>query len=395
MKLAIIATHPIQYYAPWYRHLVARAGIDLKVYYLWDYGAASTRDLEFGTEVLWDVPLLDGYPHLFMENTSSDPGTHRFGGLRNPGLLDAVAADQPDAVLLTAYNFRSTMEFILRWDRSQAPMLFRGDSHRLVPRSGAGAGIRRRAIAALFSRFAAVLCVGKANREYFLQHGVPADRLFLSPHAVDNERFFAEAAKAEAEASEWRLRLGIPPEEKVVLFAGKFIPKKRPDLLLEAFMNVDPVGSHLVFVGAGQMEGLLKEKAGSNRRVHFLPLATQAQMPVVLAIADLVVLPSEGSGETWGLVINEAMCMSRAVLVSDHVGCASDLVHHGENGLIFPAGDRARLADALVDALGSQTRLKEWGARGRAIIAEYDYHAATKGLQLALSAVGPPAIGAR
>ena len=74
-KLAVITSHPIQYHAPWFRHLARERQIDLKVFYLWDFGVTERIDDGFKQAVRWDVPLLTGYQHEFVENTSSRPGT--------------------------------------------------------------------------------------------------------------------------------------------------------------------------------------------------------------------------------------------------------------------------------------------------------------------------------
>ncbi len=82
-KLAIITSHPIQYNAPWFRQVAAQPGIDLKVFYLWDFGVKSRVDPGFKHAVTWDIPLLDGYAHEFVPNVSADPGTSHFTGLQN------------------------------------------------------------------------------------------------------------------------------------------------------------------------------------------------------------------------------------------------------------------------------------------------------------------------
>jgi hypothetical protein len=105
LRLAIVATHPIQYYAPWFQRVAAEPGIDLKVFYLWDFGITEQRDQGFERNIRWDLPLLDGYAHEFVENTSRDPGTHHFWGLNNPRCSDQIARFHPEVVLLAGYNF--------------------------------------------------------------------------------------------------------------------------------------------------------------------------------------------------------------------------------------------------------------------------------------------------
>lgn len=384
LKLAIVATHPIQYYAPWFASLALQAGIAVKVFYLWNFGVAAHVDEGFLAPVQWDVPLLDGYEHEFVENRSPSAGTGHFFGLWNPALARRVRAYAPDAVLLTAYNYASILYFLLRWSAKDAPLLLRGDSHRLVPRQGMVEAAKHRLIATIFRRFAALLYVGSANREYFALHGVAPERLFHSPHAVDNERFFAAQASAEAGAVKWKRSLGIPDGHSVVLFAGKFEEKKRPLDLLQAFLAAGLERSTLLYVGSGPQETQLRSAAAGRPDVHVVPFRNQSLMPQTYAAADIFVLPSFGPAESWGLAVNEAMCMARPVIASDHVGCARDLVIPGETGITFPAGDVAALCAALRKALADPARLKAWGEHAQARIRSYSYAQASAGLIEAL-----------
>jgi len=84
------------------------------------------------------------------------------------------------------------------------------------------------------------------------------------------------------------------------------------------------------------------------------------------------------------------MCMSRPIIVSDHVGCARDLVVPEENGLIFPAGDVAALTRCLHNALSNRERLRKWGERSRDMIDQYSYRQTTEGLIEAMRRVAAP-----
>jgi glycosyltransferase involved in cell wall biosynthesis len=237
----------------------------------------------------------------------------------------------------------------------------------------------------LFSRFAGCLYVGEANRQYFKMHSVKDDRLFFTPHAVDGARF---AASIDQRASV-RESLGIDEVCVVFLFAGKFQMKKRPDLLVAAFRAM-PGDGVLLLAGAGEMEPALRRAAAGDERIRFLPFHNQSQMPGLLAAADVVVLPSQGSGETWGLIINEAQALGRPVIVSDHVGCAADLVAAGPDGapgLIVPAGSRDALTEAMRRLIGDSALRDEMGAAARRRVARYSYAHATAGLLAAVRSV--------
>jgi glycosyltransferase involved in cell wall biosynthesis len=386
--LAIIATHPIQYFSPWYRDLASRPDLAIRVFYLWDFGVASRYDEGFQRSIQWDIPLLSGYEHEFVPNRSPLPDTRRFFGLWNPSIIRRIQESRPSAVLLLGYNFATFLRVIFSRRLQNVPLLFRGDSHRLIKRRGIKEFVRRRLITLVFRRISAFLYVGSANREYFKHHCVPDSKLFLSPHAVDNNRFFSQSIDPAREAVAFRKSLDISEENLVILFAGKFEEKKRPLDLLTAFRTARLERASLIFVGSGELEGRLRATAGELSNVHFAPFQNQTFMPSIYAAADVFVLPSYGPSETWGLAVNEAMCMSRAVIVSDHVGCAMDLVVHGYNGLVFAAGDVSALTNCLREAASDRTRLHEWGQHGREMIKDYSYEQSTKGLTEALSSLG-------
>ncbi len=381
MRLAIISSHPIQYYAPWFRQLASGSNLTIRVFYLWDFGVTQKIDVGFQKAMQWDIPLLSGYDYEFVPNTSSNPGTHHFWGLQNPLLTGCVKAFAPDVVLMMTYNHASLYRFLWRWNST--PILFRGDSHRLIPISGVKAALRRQVISLIYRRFAACLYVGKANAEYLRFHGVK--QLFFAPHAIDNDRFIAQADAANLAAIAWKQELGIPPDHRVILFAGKFESKKRPIDLLDAFLAAQLPDVSLLMVGSGSLEADLRVRSANHPSVYFAPFQNQSLMPRTYAIADVVVLPSYGAWETWGLAINEAMCLARPVIISSHVGCAQDLVTPFENGLIFPAGDVSALTDCLREAFSDFDRLQAWGAASQARIAQYSYTQTTAGLQQAIA----------
>ncbi|PZO16387.1 MAG: glycosyl transferase [Leptolyngbya foveolarum] len=392
-RLAIISSHPIQYYAPWFRYLTRETDIELKVFYLWDFGVTEQIDSGFEQAIKWDIPLLEGYSYEFVPNTSRNPGTSHFWGLQNPTLLSQVKAFSPAAVLMMNYNYASLYRFIWQWPKQATPLLFRGDSHRLSSSFGLAASLkerlRRQWISGIYRQFSGLLFVGKANARYFSDHGVSPERLFFSPHSIDNQRFFAQRAIARAQAKAWKAELGIPSHHRVILFAGKFSTKKRPLDLLKAFVAAELPNVSLLFVGAGPLDADLKAAAAPYNNIYLAPFQNQSYMPRTYAAGDVFVLPSYGNGETWGLAVNEAMCLGCSIIASDHVGCVEDLVQRDRNGLVFPAGDIPALTAAIKKTLSNSQRLEEWGNHSQEIIRSYSYAQMTVGLQQALEASKP------
>ncbi len=389
-RIAIVLSHPTQYYCPWFRWLAGHTSLEFRVFYLWSFGVTAQTDLQFGTVVKWDIDLLSGYPHEFVPNTSLRPGTDHFGGLRNPTLTARLSLFRPGAVLLFGYAYASHLRVIAWAFSHRTPLLFRGDSHFI----GRGRPpLRTRLLLRfLYARFAGFLPVGAANRDYFLTLGVPAGRLHFSPHSVDASRFALSDPKHLAATTVLRSTLGLAPHDRVVLFAGKLIPAKQPRELLEAFLTARPRDTVLVFVGDGEEKPDLVARAAASpgARIHFLPFANQSEMPSRYLLADLFVLPSRGLYETWGLAVNEAMHLGVPCLVSDRVGCQRDLVTDGETGWVFPASDPSALAPKLALSLAT---LSEPVARERirravaARISGYTYAQTTAGLLAALSAL--------
>jgi glycosyltransferase involved in cell wall biosynthesis len=381
-RLAIILSHPTQYYSPWFRWLRTNTGLEFRVFYLWNFGVTAQRDRQFTTSFKWDVDLLSGYESEFVPNVARDPGTHHFNGLQNPTLRTRVQAWRPDAILMFGYAYRSLLGLILL---PPAPLIFRGDSHLIGHTPSL---FKRLVLRRLFSRFEAVTYVGQANRDYFRFFGVPDEKLHFAPHCVDAGLYVRSAAVAAA-AAQLRNRMGLA-DKRVILFAGKLVPAKQPGALLDAFLSLAPSDAALVFVGDGPERARLEATAAGHRSetVHFLPFTNQSDMPVRYALADLFVLPSNGLYETWGLSVNEAMHLGVPCLVSDRVGCQRDLVTEGQTGWVFPANDPSALTQALTRALtvlrGDTSRLRQCIA-GR--IAGYGFAEAGRGLAAALEQI--------
>jgi glycosyltransferase involved in cell wall biosynthesis len=395
-RLAVVLSHPTQYYSPWFRWLATHTALDLHVFYLWDFGVTAQTDPQFRTAVKWDVDLLSGYAHEFVPNTSNHPGTEHFGGLRNPTLTARLSRFRPSAILLFGYAYHSHVHVIL-WARlHRVPLIFRGDSH-FIGR-GAPALRTRIILRLLYSQFAAFLAVGAANRDYFSLLGVPASRIHFAPHSVNAALFDQTSDLHRAAATALRNQLGLDADTRVILFAGKFVPAKQPRELLAAFLAARPAHTALVFVGDGEEKSALLALAASAPAgtVHFLPFANQSEMPARYLLADLFVLPSRGLYETWGLAVNEAMHLGVPALVSDRVGCQRDLVTDGETGWVFPSEDATALAAKLGVAMAT---LADPDAKARILaavktrIARYTYGQTTAGLISALATLPAPRAG--
>lgn len=378
IKLAIITSHPIQYNAPMFAMLARSAVIEPKVFYTWSQSRETLFDKDFGQQIQWDIPLLEDYEHEFVENVSGNPGPGSFKGIVCPGLKKAVGDWGANAILVFGWNYKAHYD-AMRYFRKKIAVCFRGDSTLLDEKRGLKQLARRLFLRQVYKNCHAAFYVGQNNKAYFLKHGMHAKQLFFAPHAIDNDRFSDKDGKHQKDAMNWRKELGINQDETVALFVGKFEPKKNPLLLLQAFKKANVSGSHLVFVGNGLLEKELKNNATGN--VHFLPFQNQSRMPTVYRLADLLVLPSQGPGETWGLVVNEAMACGRAVLVSNKAGCAPDLVEQGKNGYIFEFDMLEQLAENLKKMLSDRRLMSEMGSHSSKMIEEWSFEQIVKSIE--------------
>jgi glycosyltransferase involved in cell wall biosynthesis len=367
MRLAIITTHPIQYYAPVFKLLADK--IDVKVFYTWGNEAQEKFDPGFGKTISWDIPLLDGYSYEWVKNTSTQPGSHHFKGIVNPGLINQIKSWQADAVLVYGWAYDSHLK-AMRHFKNKIPVYFRGDSTLLDVKPGAKQLLRTIFLRWVYGHVDHAFYVGSNNGAYFKKYGLKDKQLTFAPHAIDNDRFAAEKGE---EASKIRSDLGIKPGDTLILFAGKFEEKKSPDLLLNAFLTLDVPNTHLLFVGNGILEETLETNACKNSNVHFINFQNQSAMPAMYQACSLFCMPSQGPGETWGLAVNEAMAAGKPVLVSDKCGCAADLVNPGVTGEIFEAGNVSSLTKKLHLLIGDKNGLTILGSNAKAKIAGWTF----------------------
>lgn len=371
-RLAIITTHPIQYYAPLFRllndkHLM----FTIKVFYTLNQPCDKTYDPDFGISLKWDIPLLEGYEYTFVNNISDKPGTRRFKGIINPTLTSEIEEWKAEAVLVIGWSFSSHLK-AMRFFHKKISVFFKGDSNLLdeLPGFSVKKILRRMFLRWVYSYTDYVLYSGKANKQYLAANNVKEDQLIFSPNAVDNERFSGKSEEYEQRAADWRCKLGINQNECVFLFSAKLIKKKDPEILIKAFININHKNTVLIIAGSGKLETELKSKYKNEAKVIFIPFQNQSVMPVVYRLANVFVLPSLGPGETWGLAVNEAMACSRAVIVSDKCGCAPDLVNSNKNGSVFISGNVQSLQNAMKFTMNDS---KKMGDCSLAIIQNWNY----------------------
>ncbi|MCU1625047.1 MAG: glycosyltransferase [Frankiales bacterium] len=381
MRLAIVTSHPIQYYGPLFRELARR--LEVEVFFAHKATPAQQAAAGFGAAFEWDVDLTSGYPHRFLANVARDPGVHRFAGCDTPEIGAHLRSGGFDALLVFGWHLKSSVQAILAAKRLGIPVMVRGDSQIETPRSLPKRLVKSLGYPLLLRVFNAALYVGRRSRAYYAHYRYPAERLFFSPHCVDTE-WFASRATPQARDSV-RTGLGIAPTTAVVLFAGKLLPFKRPLDVAEAIGRLRSAGQdvQMMVAGSGPLQAELEARcAALEVPLHLLGFRNQTEMPPAYAAADALMLPSDGR-ETWGLVCNEAIACGTPIVVCEAIGCAQDLAVEGRAGRAFPLGDIA----AAAEALGQTLREPPSREALRAVSRAHGLAAAADGIMAALGAL--------
>lgn len=372
IRVAHLVSHPIQYFAPLYRAITKRPEVSLTVYFYSGESLKQYFDREFGRAVEWDVPLLEGYRSVLTSEARRRKIAAGFDWRPNWAILRELWVEKYDVIWLHGYASVNSWLGVLISIFTGAQVLLREEQTLLTARSSLKSFSKRQILPILYRRVSG-LYIGENSRRFFELYGTRPDRLYPARYCVDNQAFRERHVQLLPERSQIRAKFGIESEAPVILFSGKLIDKKQPELLLESFRRLRrEIPCHLLFAGDGPLRTKLEAKVREEHipSVHWAGFLNQTELPLAYTAADIFVLPSAYQ-ETWGLVVNEAMNFGLPIIVSDHVGCGSDLVREGENGHIFKSGDPAALEAALRKVMKSSDRRRSYGARSLEIIANY------------------------
>jgi glycosyltransferase involved in cell wall biosynthesis len=375
-RLAIVASHVIQYQDPFFRLLAQDPEIDLTVLYCSRAGAETYRDEDMKTTLAWDIDLLQGYRYRFLRNLArgSNAGYMR---LINPGIVPAIVRGRYDAVIfMFGWGAITALLGMAACWITRTPFFLYGDSSFPPPERTLRAKLRAWFVRTVFARTTGFMVSGTLNADYYRHYGGDERTFFLLPWAVDNDRF------AAASADGLRERYGIAPDEVVILFSAKLVPRKDPMTLLRAFEAMTHGDrAALVFMGDGELRSELEAHAREHHveNVHFIGFINQREIPGHYAMSDVFVLPS--LYEPRGAVINEAMACGLPVIVTDRCGSIGDIVQENENAFVYPAGDSVALRDALDRIVSDDDLRQRMGGRSRAIIADWDFARGVAGVR--------------
>ena len=284
-------------------------------------------------------------------------------------IADKLKELNPDVVVAGAIAYQSGTA-ALKWkDLTGKPVIIFDDARPLdVKRNGFINLIKRN----LYSQVDAVFCPAHSHSMGFIHWGFQKEQIFYGVDVVDNEIFNKKGSVHQLQQS------FIMPPQPYLLAIGRQIDKKNWHCLITAFIDYKKTnleGSlNLVFIGDGPLHlSLVGISETENRKdIFFVPFVQQSEIVQYYHHAKGLILPSR-YGETWGLVVNEAMAAGLPVLVSKECGCSQTLVNEGINGWTFNPAHAVEISGAIgkLDnltqeqwdkmSLASTSIIKDWG----------------------------------
>lgn len=359
-------------------------GLKTKAWYCSSASITGINDREFGVNIKWDVPLLDGYEFKFFKNYSWKPSHFNgFFGLINLGMIRELFRIPKSIIILHGWHYCSHFLILLlgKIIGHTVCLRFEIPQNQEVLKKGWKQCLKQKAYRyIIFPRIHFFLYIGKQNLLLYKSYNVKENRLLFCPYAVDNDRFKIDYQTIKPNIPVIKATLGVPAYHKIILFSGKYIEKKRPIDLLRAYIKLNKADCWLIFLGDGELRGELESlsKVHNLKQVIFTGFINQSQISTYYAISDVFVMCS-GAGETWGLSVNEAMNFNLPIVVSDLTGCSYDLVHESKNGYSFKTGDINELALKLQLIL--YDKKLSWTNSSQSIVDNYSYEVITNNIR--------------
>jgi len=389
-RLAFVVQHPIHYHIPLFRALADDPDIASEVLYCQAGWSASGFDHEVNKVIDWGTPMFDGYRWRIFRNISPTRDGVGFWKFINPGLIREVLTGPHDTIYVHGSNHFTQVAAMFAAKLAGKRLIFRADAYNLGERPGLKRLLRHAVYRVLYALPDIALFIGTHNRQFYRDFGVPDRRLFHAPMVVDNAYFSRAAVELAPQRDAILAEFGIPAGRRVLLFSSKFLPKKQPLRLIEAFAAAAARRDWTLLM-AGDGEMLPAARALAMRlglaEVVFTGFLDQRVLPRAYACAEIMVLPSS-ERETWGQVVLEAMNFGCAIIASDRVGCAPDLVA-GTSGLVVPWNDTAALTAAIDRLTGDDALRAGFQRAARVRIAGWGVPEYVAGLR---GALGLPAV---
>ena len=337
-KIAIYATNASQYHVPIYKALNARQNIDLTVLYASDVGIESFYDEQSNAHIEWDIDLSAGYKYELFKNLSSRKNRGFFRAI-NLGIISYLILNKYDLILIQGYNTLTSWLVFFTSKIMGYKIAWRGEA--IIPKDNQRTPFfkfKSFILQNYFRCFDHIFYSCNGNKLYLEQFISDQRKMSLFPCAVDNDYFHKIKKENKHKRDDLRKYYSIRHDEIVLLFAARFIERKRPYDLINALKDIDDKKLVVLFCGDGpERERMEKEASKLSVRSIFTGFLNQNQLAKHYLISDIYTILSEYDASPKTL--NEALNFGLPVIASDMLGNAEDLILENENGFIVSVGD--------------------------------------------------------
>jgi glycosyltransferase involved in cell wall biosynthesis len=351
LRLAIVISHPIQYHAPLYTHLAKDGRFQIKVFYMSDRGSRPFYEEWSKTVVKYDNPILDGYEYVFLKPGEPKTWWQKRTEFISFDLEEQLLEYAPQAVYFHGYNNLCFLKAMTACRKAGIPVLLRGENEDLLPRPLWRTSLRKLLLTVLLPQIDGFLYIGEYNKQFFLDRGISAKKLFYVPYSVDNNYFRAGLTQAEVDAIRRKIvcKYSLQEESRLFIYTHKLRDTMKPLDAVSAFCNMSRSERHnavLFMCGDGdlrsQAESLAAECAGA--KVIFTGYLSQADLKEHMLASDVMINPAI---EPWGCSVSEGLACGLAMISSDMVVGWPDMVLPGKNGYVYPCGDLQELSNLI------------------------------------------------
>lgn len=323
------------------------------------------------------------YPEERMEDISFKQASKK--------LFDKLDELNPDFVFSGSIAFTSGATSV-NWCRTRRKHIVMFDNSRLmdVPRSRLVNFIKKR----LYSNVDAVLIPSQEFVKDYEFWGFTSENMFFGLNVIDNNKW-RDLIPNSLELSSIRKENKLP--SRFIMTVGRQVKKKNFLKLVQSFHEENQSSSllySLILIGNGPQRSIIERYIHDNsvKNIILTDFKSQEELASFYALCDAVILPSL-EGETWGLVVNEAMACRKPVLVSNKCGCCSTLVQDGKTGFSFDPENTSEIRKVLreVGKL-SQKELNKMGDNAQNLIADWGLDRFEKGVREAIENISKTSV---
>ncbi len=349
-RLAVVVSHPIQYYTPYYRAIAADGRVAIKAFFCTRIAVDEVIDPRMGVKISWKTDLLSGYEHEFLPE-AADIKTYKTFDVNNPSVTARLDEYKPDVVLIHGYAHVTLMRTMLWCRLNGVPLMNISDRSLLGLTTPLRKQLRKVVLPWILKQYTAFLVISDAVHEFYASFGARKEQIFRVPNMLD-AGFWSCRDRQDVERQRVRTELGLS-DEFVVLYVGKFIPLKRVHDLVAAAERLSKRSStqrsiRFVFAGDGpQRKEIEREAKAKKLPIEFLGFVNIDKLPAYYCAADALAHPSEN--ECFGIIALEAAVFGLPLVLSDRVGAIgpTSIARRDENTLVYPCADIDALAACL------------------------------------------------